>query len=75
MYLVENSLIFLKEQCGEKDIAATFFLHLDLVDVNDLPNHRKQYGFDNLDFNFDWDGVGVRLGEGCLGEGLSRNMA
>ncbi len=29
-----------------------FFLHLDLVDVNDLPSHRKQYGFDNLDFAF-----------------------
>ena len=29
-----------------------FFLHLDPSDVNDLPSHRKQYGFDNLDFAF-----------------------
>ena len=30
-----------------------FFLHLYPVDVNDLPDHRKQHGFDNLDFHFD----------------------
>ena len=29
-----------------------FFLHLIPVDVDDLPDHRKQYGFDNLDFRF-----------------------
>ena len=29
-----------------------FFLHLDPVDVADLPSHRKQNGFDNLDFVF-----------------------
>ena len=30
-----------------------FFLHLSPVDINDLPGHRKQHGFDNLDFSFD----------------------
>ena len=49
----ENTLIYAKEPCGPADVDATFFLHLDPVDVNDLPSHRKQYGFDNLDFNFD----------------------
>ena len=29
-----------------------FFLHLIPVDMDDLPDHRKQYGFDNLDFRF-----------------------
>ena len=29
-----------------------FFLHLIPVDVGDLPDHRKQHGFDNLDFYF-----------------------
>ena len=29
-----------------------FFLHLIPVDVDDLPDHRKQHGFDNLDFRF-----------------------
>ncbi len=52
VYLIENSLIYAKEQCGPEDAEPTFFLHLDPVDVNDLPSHRKQYGFDGLNFSF-----------------------
>ena len=52
VYLVGNSLIYKKEQCSPEDAEPTFFLHLDPVDVNDLPSPRKQYGFDNLDFAF-----------------------
>ncbi len=52
VYLIENSLIYAKEQCTPEDTEPTFFLHLDPVDVNDLPSHRKQHGFDNLDFAF-----------------------
>ncbi len=52
VYLVEDSLIYKKEQCTPDDAEPRFFLHLDPVDVNDLPSHRKQYGFDNLDFAF-----------------------
>ena len=64
MYLVENSLIYKKEQCTPEDAEPTFFLHLDPVDVNDLPRHRKQYGFDNLDFTF--RDAGVIEGEVCV---------
>ena len=54
VYLVENSLIYVKkDQCSPQDAAPPFFLHLDPVDMNDLPEYRQQYGFDNLDFNFD----------------------
>ena len=52
VYLVGNSLIYMKEQCGPENAAPMFFLHLDPVEGNDLPGHRKQYGFDNLDFAF-----------------------
>ena len=52
VYLVEDRLIYAKDQCSPEDAEPTFFLHLDPVDVNDLPSHRKQYGFDNLDFAF-----------------------
>ena len=52
MYLVEDSLIYAKDQCSPEDTEPLFFLHLDPVDRNDLPDHRKQYGFDNLDFAF-----------------------
>ena len=52
VYLVENKLIYKKEQCSPEDVGPTFFLHLVPVDVNDLPSQRKQHGFDNLDFAF-----------------------
>ena len=52
VYLIENHLIYVKKQCGPEDVDARFFLHLYLVDVNDLPSHRRQYGFDNHDFDF-----------------------
>ncbi len=52
VYLVENSLIYAKDQCSPEDVEPMFFLHLDPVDMNDLPSHRQQYGFDNLDFAF-----------------------
>ena len=52
VYLVGNSLIYVKEPCIPEDAEPTFFLHLDPVDMNDLPSYRKQYGFDNLDFAF-----------------------
>ena len=52
VYLVGNRLIYKKEQCTPEDAGPTFFLHLDPVDMNDLPSHRKQNGFDNLDFAF-----------------------
>ncbi len=52
VYLTENSLVYVKEQCTPEDAEPTFFLHLYPVDTNDLPSHRQQYGFDNLDFVF-----------------------
>ena len=62
VYLVENSLVYNKEQCIPEDAERTFFLHLDPVDMNDLPKHRKQYGFDNLDFAFGDHRIPVKEG-------------
>ena len=64
VYLVGNSLIYKKEQCTPEDVEPTFFLHLAPGDVNDLPRHRKQYGFDNLDFAFGNHRIPIK-GEVC----------
>ncbi len=71
VYLIENRLVYVREPCGDGDASAKFFLHLDPVDANDLPGHRKQYGFDNLDSNFDRHGLittGICLAEVPLPE-------
>ena len=57
VYLVENGLVYVKEPCASADTEAMFFLALYPADVNDLPNRRRQHGFDNLDFSFDQRGV------------------
>ncbi len=56
VYLSENTLVYVKEPCAPADVEAMFFLALYPVDVNDLPDDSKQYGFDNLDFDFYWFG-------------------
>ena len=57
VYPIENSLIYVKEPCAHADAEPMFFLHLFPVDADDLPDHRKQYGYDNLDFDFDQRGA------------------
>ena len=64
VYLIENRLIYVKEQCGPEDVDARFFLHLYPVDVNGLPSARGQHGFDNHDFDFGRHGR--RGAETCL---------
>ena len=62
VYLVENSLVYNKEQCIPEDAGRTFFLHLDPVDMNDFPSQRTQHGFDNLDFAFGDQRIPVKEG-------------
>ena len=67
VHLTEDMLIYVKEPCGAEDVQETFFLHVAPVDVNDLPEHRKRYGFDNLDFRFnDRGGRWFRSAEQCI---------
>ena len=56
VHLDQNTLFYIKEQCSFEDIQAKFLLHVTPVDASDLPEGREQYGFDNLDFNFNQRG-------------------
>ena len=64
VYHIENRLLYVREWCAPADTATRFFLHLEPVEVQDLPEHRRQDGFDNLDFTFDQ--YGDRFGALCL---------
>ena len=57
LYVGGDSLTYVKEPCLRADAAARFFLHISPADAADLPGWRRQYGFDNGDFLFDWHGV------------------
>lgn len=54
MYYNSNRLIYVRENCISKDVSSRFFLHIDPLNLADLPAHRTEHGFDNLDFFF-WE--------------------
>ena len=56
VHLDGNRLVYVKEECGDGDVAAEFFLHLRPVDAADLPDSRRPHGFDELDFVFETHG-------------------
>ena len=57
LYLTENRLTYVKAPCARADTEAKFFLHVIPDNPDDLPDSRKQYDFDNLDFDFDRRGA------------------
>ena len=52
VHLADEALVYVKELCEPADAEARFFLHITPERVGDLPEERRQYGFDNLDFDF-----------------------
>ena len=51
VWLDGDRLLYVKDSCFGSEDRFWFFLHVTPVDPNDLPDHRKQYEFDNLDFH------------------------
>ena len=52
LHLEDDGLLYHRPRCSEADAAARFFLHLYPADPGDLPEARREYGFENHDFDF-----------------------
>ena len=52
VYLDGTVLRYVKSPCSGEDWNATFLLRVIPVDVEDLPDHSRQYEFENRDFYF-----------------------
>ena len=52
IYLVDGALVYVKETCGREDAESRFFLHVEPERMDDLPQGRRRYGFDNRNFDF-----------------------
>ena len=63
VYLDEDRLVYVKEECDAGDVDAPFFLHLYPADIGDLHPRRRPHGYDNLDFTFET--FGLRGGGRC----------
>ena len=50
--LTDRALVYVKEPCEPEDTDVRFFLHITPERIGDLPEERRRYGFDNLDFAF-----------------------
>lgn len=59
-----RAVSFVRTPCSPADVEPRFVLHLVPADPADLPEERRRYGFDNLDFAF--AERGLRFGETCL---------
>lgn len=55
--LSDGAMTYVKEPCVEADTEPRFRLHITPERVSDLPEERRRYGFDNLDFTFADRGV------------------
>ena len=53
IYLNDYEVIYSTRNCGSKAVSGRFYLHIMPVNVNDLPEERRQFGYSNLDFRFE----------------------
>ena len=58
-------LIYIKQPCSAEDARTRFFLHAIPADARDLPANRREYGFDNLSFKFNFTNAKVPGGR-CI---------
>ena len=52
VHLADGALVYAKGPCEPADTEARFFLHVVPERIGDLPDERRGFGFDNLDFDF-----------------------
>ena len=52
VHLSDGRLVYVKEDCALTDADARFFLHVVPERAGDLPEARREVGFDNMDFDF-----------------------
>ena len=64
VYRAGRELTYLRDGCTEAEADARFFLHVVPADENDLPEHRREQGFDNLDFTL--AARGARIDGNCV---------
>ena len=57
-------LLYARPGCTAEERETPFFLHLTPAETGDLPEQRRRYGYDNLDFRFARQGL--MLGDECI---------
>ena len=66
VYMEDGALRYTKDECTASDTETPFFLHIIPANTDNLPAARREYGYDNRDFT--WDYV-VNRGRGIAFDG------
>ena len=66
VYLRDNTLTYFKSLCAPGDADARFLLHIIPANPTDLPASGREYGYENLNFQF--ADYGGRAGDICVAE-------
>ena len=65
VYHGADALTYVREDCAPADTEAAFYLHIIPSDADDLPEGRREHGFDNWDFEFS-PAKGIQYKGRCL---------
>ena len=57
VYWRGQDLLYVQDPCPPSGLERQFYLHIAPVNPEDLPDYRKEHGFENRDFHFAWDGL------------------
>lgn len=64
LYLIDGSLVYVRERCAREDMRHHAFLHVLPSDASGLPGEREARGFANLDFSL--SRTGAYFGGTCI---------
>ncbi len=64
VHLAGRELTYVRDGCTDEEAEARFFLHVVPADEATLPEHRREHGFDNLDFTLETRGA--RIDGNCI---------
>ena len=64
VYWRGQELLYVQDPCAPPEMERQFYLHIAPVNPEDLPDSRKEHGFENRDFRF--GGSGLRHRGRCL---------
>ncbi len=59
-----RELVFAKASCALHETGERFFVHIYARSNDALPTHRRDFGFDNMDFDFPQRGLNLPAGRG-----------
>ena len=66
IFIMEDTIVYHRENCVLRDVVNPFYLHLYPLSLADLPEAKREYGFENLDFWFIEHGAGAHIDGDCI---------